>query len=47
MTDASLNPRFQNKMESLDDSLGETDSDVETESVATDGNDGKKMATAS
>ena len=47
MTNASLNPRFQNKMESLDDSLGETDSDVETESVATDGNDSKKMATAS
>jgi hypothetical protein len=43
MTDGSLNPRFQNKIESMDDSFGDTDSEVETESVATDGNDSRKM----
>jgi hypothetical protein len=42
MTNKSLNPRLQNKqpIDSLDDSLGDTDSEVETletSSVATDG----------
>jgi Protein of unknown function (DUF1769) len=46
MTEGSLNPRMQ-KMESLDESSGDTDSDVETESVATDGNDSKKLAAES
>jgi hypothetical protein len=41
MTDASLNPRLQ-KSVSLDDSSGDTDSEVETESVTTDGNESKK-----
>lgn len=46
MTDGSLNPRFQ-KMESLDESYGDTDSEVETDSVLTDGYDSKKVAAES
>ncbi|KAG7346633.1 hypothetical protein IV203_005702 [Nitzschia inconspicua] len=46
MTEGSLNPRMQ-KIESLDESSGDTDSEVETESVATDGNDSKKLAAES
>jgi hypothetical protein len=43
MTHGSLNPRLQ-KIVILDESNGDTDSEVETESVLTDGNDSKKMA---
>lgn len=47
MTEGSLNPRFENK-DSLDDSYaGETDSEVESESVVTDRNDSKKMESSS
>lgn len=47
MTEGSLNPRLENK-DSIDDSYdGETDSEVETESVVTDVNDTKKMASSS
>lgn len=43
MTDESLNPRMKT-MERLDESYGDTDSDIETESVVTIGNDSKKLA---
>jgi Protein of unknown function (DUF1769) len=47
MTDGSLNPRFVNK-DPMDDSYDiETDSEVETESVVTDGYDSKMTASSS
>jgi hypothetical protein len=47
MTEGSINPRLENK-DNLDDSHdGETDSEVESESVVTDGNDSKKLPSPS